>query len=122
MSIGHTTIKDIARKLNISPSTVFRALRNHSDISPETKKKVSSLAEELDYHPNLIAKSLQKRKTNTIGIIVPEIRHDFFQALLVALKMSAIGLITPLWSVSLMKVQKKKTKLSRHWCLTALMV
>jgi DNA-binding LacI/PurR family transcriptional regulator len=79
MSIGHTTIKDIARKLNISPSTVSRALRNHPDISLETKKKVSSLAEELDYHPNLIAKSLQKRKTNTIGIIVPEIRHDFFK-------------------------------------------
>ena len=82
MKTGPTTIKDIARKLNISPSTVSRALRNHPDISAETKNNVATLVEELDYHPNLIAASLQKRKTNTIGIIVPEIRHDFFSTVI----------------------------------------
>ena len=82
MKTGHTTIKDIARELNISPSTVSRALRNHPDISAETKTKVAAQVEELDYHPNLIATSLQKSKTNTIGIIVPEIRHDFFSTVI----------------------------------------
>jgi len=74
------TIKDIAKQLNISPSTVSRALRDHPDISPETKKAVNNLAKELDYHPNSIAQSLQKRRTNLIGVIVPEIKHDFFSA------------------------------------------
>ena len=76
--MGQITIKDIARKLNLSPSTVSRALRNHPDISPETKGKVVALAEQYDYHPNSIAQSLQTRKSRTIGIIVPEIKHHFF--------------------------------------------
>jgi len=77
---GQVTIKDIAKQLNISPSTVSRALRNHPDISPETKKAVNALAKELDYHPDSVAQSLQKRRTNLIGVIVPEIKHNFFSA------------------------------------------
>jgi LacI family transcriptional regulator len=76
--MGQITIKDIARKLNLSASTVSRALRNHPDISPETKRKIVALAEQYDYHPNSIAQSLQTRKSRTIGIIVPEIKHHFF--------------------------------------------
>lgn len=72
------TIKDIAKKLKISASTVSRALRNHPDISQQTKTKVQALAKKLDYHPNSIAKSLKKQKTYNIGVIVPDIRHDFF--------------------------------------------
>ncbi|MCU0392702.1 MAG: LacI family transcriptional regulator [Thermoflexibacter sp.] len=76
------TIKDIAKALNISTSTVSRALRNHPDISDETKKVVSELAKQLQYHPNSIASSLRNKKTNTIGIIVPEIIHTFFASVI----------------------------------------
>ncbi len=76
--MAQITIKDIARKLNLSASTVSRALRNHPDISAETKRKIVALAEQYDYHPNSIAQSLQTRKSRTIGIIVPEIKHHFF--------------------------------------------
>jgi transcriptional regulator with XRE-family HTH domain len=59
-------LKEIAKKLHISPSTVSRALRNHPKISPETKKRVIALADRYDYQPDSIAKSLQNGKTNTI--------------------------------------------------------
>lgn len=72
------TIKDIARRLNISVSTVSRALRGASDINPETKKAVTALATELDYQPNSIALSLVKSKTNIIGVIIPDITIPFF--------------------------------------------
>jgi DNA-binding LacI/PurR family transcriptional regulator len=72
------TIKDIARKLNISVSTVSRALRGAADINPETKKAVTDLATELDYQPNSIALSLVKSKTNIIGVIIPDITIPFF--------------------------------------------
>ena len=72
------TIKDIARALHISPSTVSRALKDHPDISTQTKKAVVELADELNYQPNYIALSLRKSKTNTIGVIIPEIVHFFF--------------------------------------------
>jgi DNA-binding LacI/PurR family transcriptional regulator len=74
----HTTIIDIAQKLGIAPSTVSRALHNHPDVKRETKEKVKKVAEELNYIPNPIAQSLKSNKTTTIGVIVPEIRHDFF--------------------------------------------
>jgi DNA-binding LacI/PurR family transcriptional regulator len=76
------TIKDIAKALNISTSTVSRALRNHPDISDETKKAVSELAKQMQYHPNSIASSLRNKKTETIGIVVPEIIHTFFASVI----------------------------------------
>lgn len=72
------TIKDLARELGISPSTVSRALRDHPDISNATKERVTATARKYNYQPNLLAQSLQKKRSNTIGVIVPEIRHDFF--------------------------------------------
>jgi LacI family transcriptional regulator len=74
----HSTIIDIAHKLKISPSTVSRALNDHPDIKDETKVLVRKVAQELRYSPNPIAKSLQSNRTTTIGVIVPEIKHDFF--------------------------------------------
>ena len=65
------TIKDIARKLGISISTVSRSLRNFPEVNPETRKAVLDMAAKLDYQPNSIAMSLVKKKTNTIGIIIP---------------------------------------------------
>lgn len=82
MNKGSVTIKDIARELKISPSTVSRALKDHPDISPETKKMVNSLAEKWNYVPNPIALSLKGGKSNTIGIIIPQIVHYFFSAVI----------------------------------------
>jgi len=79
---SQVTIKDIARELGISPSTVSRALKDHPDISPETKKAVKKLAEELNYQPNSIALSLRQSKSNTIGVIIPEIVHFFFSTVI----------------------------------------
>ena len=76
------TLKDLARELKLSPSTVSRALRDHPDISLKTKKRVVSLAGKLDYHPDSIAQSLQTKKTKTIGVIVPEIKQPFFAAVI----------------------------------------
>ena len=69
------TIKDIAYALHISTSTVSRALRDASDVKPETKKAVKALAEELDYQPNKLALSLLNKRTNTIGVIIPNLDY-----------------------------------------------
>lgn len=82
MKSTQVTIKDIARELGISPSTVSRALKDHPDISPDTKKAVKELAEKLNYQPNVVALSLRQSKTNTIGIIVPELVHFFFSTII----------------------------------------
>jgi DNA-binding LacI/PurR family transcriptional regulator len=76
----HTTIIDIAKKLGISASTVSRALSDHPDIKKETKEHVRKIAKELQYSPNPIAQSLKSNRTTTIGVIVPEIKHDFFSS------------------------------------------
>ncbi len=76
------TIKDIAKALKISPSTVSRALKNHPDISQNTKNSVNAYAKENHYRPNALALSLRMSKNNTIGVIVPEIIHFFFSSVL----------------------------------------
>ncbi|MBP5419753.1 MAG: LacI family DNA-binding transcriptional regulator [Bacteroidales bacterium] len=76
------TIKDIARTLGISASTVSRALKDHPDISAETKRQVQQLASQVNYRPNTLALGLRKSKTNTIGIIIPEIVHHFFSSVI----------------------------------------
>src|SRR3954454_690659 len=78
MKFEATTIKDIAKALNISTSTVSRALQDHYAISPETKKHVLACAEKLNYRPNPVALSLKERKTLSIGIVVCEIANSFF--------------------------------------------
>lgn len=69
---------DIAKKLNVSRVTVSKALRNHPDISPGMKKKVNEAVIKMGYVPNLIAKQLNSRKTNTIGVVVPDLENSFF--------------------------------------------
>jgi LacI family transcriptional regulator len=75
-----TTIHDIARKLNITASTVSRALKDHPRISTETKKAVLKVAEKLNYQPNHIAAALRNGRSNTIGIIVPSVDRSFFSS------------------------------------------
>lgn len=78
MKNPQATIRDLALKLNVSISTVSRALRNAPDVNPETKKAVLALAKSLHYEPNRVAQSLRIKKTNTIGVVVPEIALHFF--------------------------------------------
>lgn len=82
MNKENVTIKDIARELQIAPSTVSRALKDHPDISPETKKLVNDLADKWNYRPNPIALSLKGGMSRTLGIVVPEIIHYFFSSVI----------------------------------------
>ena len=76
--MAQITIKDLAASLGLSTSTISRALSNHPDIKTETKKLVNETAAEMGYQPNIVARNLKAKYSNQIGIIVPEIKHDFF--------------------------------------------
>jgi LacI family transcriptional regulator len=76
------TIKDIAQQLGFSVSTVSRALKDHPDISVKTREAVKQLAALLGYRPNRIALNLKNSKTNTIGLIIPEVEHYFFSSII----------------------------------------
>lgn len=78
MRFDTVTIKDIAKALNFSTSTVSRALRGSYEISEETKKAVLEYAEKINYRPNPIALSLKERRSRSIGVIVSEIANNFF--------------------------------------------
>ncbi|MES2648882.1 MAG: LacI family DNA-binding transcriptional regulator [Bacteroidota bacterium] len=78
MAYEAVTIKDIAKALGFSTSTVSRALRDSYEISQETKTLVLECAEKLNYKPNPAALSLKERKTRSIGLIVCEIANTFF--------------------------------------------
>ncbi len=82
MHKGQITIKDIAKELGISPSTVSKALKGHRDISSTTKQEVKKLAEKWNYKPDQIALSLKSGLSKTIGVIVPEIIHYFFSTVI----------------------------------------
>ncbi len=82
MKFTQVTIKDIARELGISPSTVSRALKDHPDISSKTKVAVNALAEKLNYQPNIVALNLRQKKTFTIGVVIPELVHFFFSTVI----------------------------------------
>lgn len=78
MKVHQTTIYDIAKALNISKSTVSRALTGHPEVKSETRKAVLELAEKLEYQRNMLSINLISRKSNLIGIIVPEFTTSFF--------------------------------------------
>jgi len=82
ISRGQVTIKDLAEELGIAPSTVSKALKNHPDISQDTRKRVNDLAKLWNYYPNPIALSLRNSRTKTIGLIIPEIVHHFFSSVI----------------------------------------
>lgn len=71
-------LKQLAKALNLAPSTVSRALRDSHEISPDTKERVKKLAKELGFEPNPFASSLRQSKSKTIAVIVPEIENNFF--------------------------------------------
>lgn len=78
MKFETVTIKDIAKALGLSTSTVSRALRGSYEISPETKKLVLEYAEKINYRPNPIALSLKEKRSLSVGVIVCEIANNFF--------------------------------------------
>jgi LacI family transcriptional regulator len=82
MRLEQATIKDIARELQVSSSTVSRALKDYPGISDETKRKVKEMADKLNYRPNAIALSLRKSRSFTIGVIIPEVVHFFFSTVI----------------------------------------
>jgi LacI family transcriptional regulator len=73
-----STIKDIARKVNVSYATVSRALNNKYGVKRETREKILRAAREVDYRPNAIARGLVKKQTHSIGLIIPDITNPFF--------------------------------------------
>ncbi|XQY92966.1 LacI family DNA-binding transcriptional regulator [Metabacillus sp. HB246100] len=73
------TIKDVAKKANVAPSTVSRVIANSPRISEKTKKKVREVMEELGYHPNFQARSLAAKSTQAIGVIMPNSAYYAFQ-------------------------------------------
>jgi LacI family transcriptional regulator len=79
------TLKDIARDLDLSVVTVSKVLRNHPDIGENTRERVLQRMKELDYQPNLAARSLLTGRTATMGLIVPDLLHPFFARILATL-------------------------------------
>src|SRR5258708_14036297 len=73
-----TRMKDIARDLGVSLITISKVLRNHPDVGDETRERVLARVKELDYRPNLAARSLVTGRTHLIALIVPDLLHPFF--------------------------------------------
>ncbi|MEQ7799218.1 LacI family DNA-binding transcriptional regulator [Pedobacter sp. ASV1-7] len=86
MARHYVTIKDIARILNISVSTVSRALRDTYDVNQETKEKVLALAAELNYKPNFNATGLAKGSTHNLGVILPFITNYYFSTVITGIQ------------------------------------
>jgi LacI family transcriptional regulator len=73
-----TRMKDIARDLGVSVITISKILRNHPDVGDETRERVLARVKELDYQPNLTARSLVTGRSYLIGLVVPDLLHPFF--------------------------------------------
>lgn len=86
MAKRHLSLKDLATELNISISTVSRALRNHPDISPEITRKVQELAIARNYTPNPLAMGLLKQETRMIGVIVPDLATHFYSSIITGIE------------------------------------
>lgn len=90
MSKRPVSLKTLAQALNVSISTVSRALRNHPDIGPELTQRVQQLAQELHYSPNPLAMGLLKNATRIIGVIVPALVTHFFASIISGIESVAI--------------------------------
>src|SRR5438552_8263125 len=71
-------MKDIARDLGVSVVTISKVLRDHPDVGEQTRERVLARVKELDYRPNLAARSLVTGRTYLVGLIVPDLLHPFF--------------------------------------------
>jgi DNA-binding LacI/PurR family transcriptional regulator len=84
------TIKEIAKRLNVSVSTVSRALHDHSSIGQKTKNAVQKIAREMNYEPNQAAISFKQGKTMTLGVILPNLREEYFSMAINGIEDAAI--------------------------------
>ena len=76
------TLKDVAKETGLATGTVSRVLNNRGYISDEARKKVDDAMKKLNYQPNEVARSLHSKSSNTIGLIVPHIRHPYFSGMI----------------------------------------
>lgn len=83
------TLKNIARELEVSVSTVSKALKNSEEISRDTKERIQAFAKLYNYKPNNIAISLKNKRTKNIGVIIPDIVHHFFTTVFRGIEMHA---------------------------------
>ena len=110
----HITLEDIAQRLNISRSTVSKALKGRSDVSNKTREKVLSLAKELNYIPNLTAVYLRTQRTKTIGVIIPTLLNQFFSKVIIGVIEAAKKkgyLVITLQSNESFELEKKQVQL-----------
>ena len=83
------TLKQLAKELNVSISTVSKALNNSEEIGEDTVRRVKALAERYNYSPNKVALSLKQNKTKTIGVIIPDILNHFLAKVLFGIEREA---------------------------------
>lgn len=108
------TLKDLAKRLGVSVTTVSKALKDYSDIGKETKEQVKKLAEELNYQPNIHAVNLRIQKSRTLGVIIPKIEHYFFANVLNGIIQEAEKngyLVITLFSDDDVELEKKQVNL-----------
>lgn len=74
------TMKDVAGEVGLSVTTVSRALNNHDDVAERTRERIQAIAHRLDYHPDAMARSLQNRRSNAIGLVIPPFLHRAYDA------------------------------------------
>ena len=86
----NTTLKLLAQQLQLSISTVSRALKDHPDISASTKAKVNALAQSLDYEPNAYAIQLRTQNSKILGVIVPAISNLFYDSFIAAVEVETM--------------------------------
>ena len=87
-----TTLKDVAREAGLTVSTVSRVLNNRGYISEDARRRVDEAVRKLNYHPNEAARSLHNKRSNTIGVIVPNMRHPYFAEMISAMESQAYEL------------------------------
>jgi LacI family transcriptional regulator len=109
------TIYDVARALNISPSTVSRGLKDHPHIRTETKKKILATAKAMGYQQNKFASNLRQKRTNTIGVVVPKL-SSYFMATVI----SGIEKITSQYGYGLIISQSQESWEKEISCVSTL--
>ena len=123
--MGRITIKDIAKLLKISPSTVSRALKDHPDISLETIEQVKRVAEDLGYAPNYQAINFRKQESRIIGVILPDMNMFFFPSIIQAIEaeISNRGYhLIVLHSNDLLEREKQNVNICRNFGIDGLLV
>lgn len=109
------TIYDVAKVLNISPSTVSRGLQDHPHISKETKKRILTVAEELGYQHNKFASNLRNKRTDTIGVVVPKLNSSFMASVI-----AGVEKVTSQFGFGLIISQSQESSKKEMSCISTL--